>query len=77
MTTYYLSLNAGQTPSQANVAEATSAPTADFILTIGSGANPAANLSRGNLVAALNAFLAYVLGDDKRAGGAMVLPLTE
>lgn len=75
MTTYYLSLKAGQVPSQANVAEATSSPTADVVLTLGGGTVPEGNLSRGFIIAALNAFLAYVGGDDPMHGGSNVLAL--
>lgn len=77
MAAVFLSLNAGQTPTQANVAKAAIAPTADFIVEVGGGTNPVANLSRGNLVAALNAFLAFVLADDPRAAGSNSIGLTE
>lgn len=77
MTTYFLSTNAGLVPNQANVSEATSSPSADVQLNIGGGTVPAANLSRSFVVSVLQSFIAYILADDKRAGGTAVLPLTE
>lgn len=80
MTTYYLSLNAGQTPSESNVAEATGSPTADAILVIGSGNVAAANISRHWLAQAVIAFGNYLLTDDPDnpgKSGAGTIPLTK
>lgn len=81
MTTYYISLSQGtKLPTGPNVAEATSAPTADAYLVIGSGALPAASISRAWLLNALRAFIDYVGTDDPanpNRAGTGVLPLTK
>jgi hypothetical protein len=80
MTTYYLSMNQGTVPTEGNVAEATSAPTADVIVTLGSNPVPAANMSRKFVVAALQAMINYILTDDPdnpNKAGAGTLPLTK
>lgn len=75
MTAFYLSLKVGQVPSEANVAEATSGPTADVIVELGTGNAAITNMSRQWSVSALQAIINYILTDDPKIGGSGVLTM--
>ena len=74
MTVYYLGLQQSQAPTRANVSEATSAPTADFILEIGAKVT-ATKVSRTAAARACLAFVDYLLSDGAPQNGSAVLPL--
>ena len=74
MTVYYLGLKQTQALTKANVSEATSAPTADFILEIGASVT-ATSVSRSSAVRACLAFIDYLLSDGAPQNGSAVLPL--
>lgn len=73
MTTTYLSLTGHQVPSEANIAEATSSPSTDFMVLLGGGSVTLGNMSRAWTVLALQAAANYILTDDPKTGGAGVL----
>lgn len=79
MTTYYLSGSMGTAPLEANVAEATSSPTADVIVTIGSGSLASTAISRKLTVLWLLAMINWLLTDDPdnpAKSGAGTIPMT-
>jgi hypothetical protein len=76
MTTYYLSASTGQNGvSQANssgIAEATSAPTADCVVTFAN----APNCSRGAMIRILDACVLWLKSDGSAQNGAAVIPFS-